>query len=444
MAAVPETLYAETPDGYIGYQAFGKGPRDLLFITNWVTNVDVMWEEPSVARYFDRLGSFARVLFFDKRGAGISDAVPLETPITIEAWMDDARVVADAAIAGPMVVVGDTEGGPMAMLFAATYPERVSALVLLNTYARVRHTPDYPIGLRERVADLLADRFEENWGTGAALALTAPGVADDARFKRWHARFERLSMPRRASRVMYEWVQRFDVRSVLPSIQAPTLVLQRASNRYYRAVYGRYLAEHIPGSRYVELPGTDCYPFYVNASDTLDEMELFLTGARTAPPSERRLATVLFTDMVDSTGHAARLGDEHWRNLLEAHNALVRRFLARFQGREIDTTGDGFLAVFDGPTRAVQCALAIVAAAPEVGIQVRAGIHTGELEVVGNGVAGIAVHIAARVLSAAGPGTVLTTSTVRDLAVGSGIEFTDRGLAELRGVPGRWQLMEPR
>lgn len=443
VGAIPETQYLETPGGYIGYQSFGSGPRDLLFITNWVTNVDVMWEEASVVRYFDRLGSFARVLFFDKRGAGISDAVPLETPITIEAWMDDARAVADAEATGPMVVVGDTEGGPMAMLFAATYPERVLALILLNTYAKVRRAPDYPIGLRPGVADALADGFEQNWGTGEALALTAPGVADDARFKRWHARFERLSMPRRASRIMYEWVQRFDVRSILPSIQAPTLVLQRRSNRYYRAVYGRYLAEHIPGATYVELPGTDCYPFYANSADTLGEMELFLTGARSAAPTERRLATVLFTDIVDSTGHAARLGDDRWRNLLEAHNALVRRLLARYQGREIDTTGDGFLAVFDGPTRAVQCALAIVAAAPEVGIQVRAGIHTGELEVVGAGVAGIAVHIAARVLAAAAPGTVRTTSTVRDLAVGSGIEFADRGLAELRGVPGRWQLMEP-
>jgi class 3 adenylate cyclase len=444
MAAIPATNYVKTPDGYIGYQAFGEGPRDLLFITNWCTNVDVMWEEAQVARYFERLGSFARVLFFDKRGSGISDAVSLEEPTTIEAWLDDARAVADAAGRDPMVVLGDTEGGPMAMLYAATYPERVSALILTNTYARVRHAPDYRVGLRPKVADALAEGFEREWGTGNALELTAPGIAGDERFRRWHGRHERLSMPKRASRIMYEWVQRFDVRAVLPSIQAPTLVLQRASNRYYRTAYGRYLANTIPGATYVELPGTDCYPFYVHADDTLDEMELFLTGARTQTPTERRLATILFTDIVESTGHAARMGDERWRNLLESHRALVRRLLVRFQGREVDTTGDGFLAIFDGPSRAVQCALAAVAAAPEHGIHIRAGIHTGEVEIVDGGIAGIAVHIAARVLAAAGPGIVLTTSTVRDLAVGSGIEFTDRGPATLRGVPGTWQLMEPR
>jgi len=444
MAANPATQYVNTPDGYIGYQVFGDGPRDLLFITNWCTNVDVMWEQALAARYFERLGSFARVLFFDKRGSGISDAVSLEEPTTIEAWLDDARAVADVAGRDPMVILGETEGGPMAMLYAATYPERVSALILVNTYPRVRHAADYRIGLRPRVADALADGFEREWGTGRAIELTAPGIAADEGFRRWHARYERLAMPKRASRIMYEWVQRFDVRSILPSIQAPTLVLQRASNRYYRTAYGRYLAEHIPGATYVELPGTDCYPFFVHAADTLDEMELFLTGARTEGPSERRLATILFTDIVDSTGHAARLGDERWRNLLESHRAVVRRLLARFHGREIDTTGDGFLAIFDGPSRAVQCALAAAAEAPEHGIEIRAGIHTGEVEVVGGGIAGIAVHIAARVLAAAGPGTVLTTSTVRDLAVGSGIEFADRGAQTLRGVPGTWQLMEVR
>jgi class 3 adenylate cyclase/pimeloyl-ACP methyl ester carboxylesterase len=443
MGTTPETRYAETPGGYIGYQVFGRGPRNLLFITNWATNVDVMWEEASIVRYFDRLGSFARVLFFDKRGSGVSDAVPLETPTSIEAWMDDARVIADVGASGPMVVLGDTEGGPMAMLFAATYPERVSALVLLNTYARYLRAPDYPIGIPARVAKSLAEAYERTWGTGEVLALTAPSIASDGRFKNWQARYERLSMPRRASRIMFEWVQQFDVRAVLPSIQAPTLVLQRQANRYYRAAYGRYLGKVISGATYLELPGSDCYPFYVNAMDTLAEIELFLTGRRAETPAERRLATVLFTDIVDSTGHAARLGDDRWRNLLEAHNALVRRQLARYQGREIETTGDGFLAIFDGPTRAVQCALSIVAAAPEVGIEVRAGIHTGELELVGEGVAGIAVHIAARVLAAARPGMVLTTSTVRDLAVGSGIEFVDRGTTELRGVPGRWQLMQP-
>lgn len=443
MIQEPETRYARSADGYIGYQVFGSGPRDLLFITNWATNLDVMWEQPSAAAYFERLASFARVVVFDKRGSGISDRVPLDQPTSLDSWMDDARVVADAAGLGPAVVLGDLEGGPMAMLFAATYPERVSALVLVNTFARLLRAPDYPIGLPIGVVRRLADAYELHWGTGDVLTLTAPGVADDPRLVRWHARYERLSMPRRASRIMFEWVQRFDVRAVLPSIRVPTLVLQRSANRYYRAVYGRYLAEHIPGAGYVELPGTDAYPFYINATDVLDEVETFVTGSRPPTLGDRRLATVLFTDIVDSTGHAARLRDRRWRELLAAHHALVRRELGRYDGREIDTTGDGFLAVFDGPTRAVLCALAIVRGAPaELGIEVRAGIHTGEVELTGTTIAGIAVHIAARVLATAGPGRVMTTSTVRDLAVGSPISFEDRGTHELRGVPGRWRLVE--
>ena len=437
-----DTQYARAADGYVGYRIVGHGPRELLFNTSWATNVDVMWEEPSAARYFDRLGAFARVAVFDKRGSGISDPVPLTQPATLEGWMDDARVVADAAGFGSMFVVGDLEGGPMAMLFAASYPERVRGLILVNTFARFLRAPDYPIGVPLRVAASLADGYETHWGAGDFVELTAPGVADDARFRRWYARYERLSMPRRAARVMYEWVQRFDVRGILPAIQAPALVIQRRSNRYYRPAYGRYLAEHLANATYVELPGRDAYPFFVHADDVLDEIETFVTGNRPQALSDRRLATVLFTDVVDSTGHASRLGDQRWRAILEAHHALIRGELARFGGREVDTTGDGFLAVFDGPTRAVLCALAIVHAVSELGIEVRAGVHTGEIEVVGPSVAGIAVHIAARVLAAAGPSVVLTTSTVRDLAVGAPIVFHDRGSHELRGVPGAWQLLE--
>jgi len=442
MSAEPDTRYAETRGGYIGYQVLGRGARDLLFITNWVSNVDVMWEEPALARYFDRLGSFARVVVFDKRGSGISDPVPLDQPTSLDAWMDDARVVADAAGFGPMVVVGDLEGGPMAMLFAATYPDRVAALVLVNTFARLLRATDYPVGLPARVARSLADGYERTWGTGDVLALTAPSVAADSHIHAWQARYERLAMPRRAARIMYEWVQRFDVRSILPAIQMPTLVLQRRANRYYRAGYGRYLAQHIPGAAYVELPGSDAHPFYVNAGDVLDEIEAFVTGSRPAILRDRKLATVLFTDIVDSTGHAARLGDRRWRELLAAHQATIRTQLTRFAGREIDTTGDGFLAIFDGPTRAVLCGLAIVKAAPELGLEVRVGVHTGEIEIGESNIAGIAVHIAARVLAAAGGSSVMTTSTVRDLAVGAPILFQDRGAHELRGVPGQWQLLE--
>jgi class 3 adenylate cyclase len=437
-----DTRYVRAPGGYIGYQVFGRGPRELLFITNWETNVDVMWEEPALARHLNRLGELARVAVFDKRGSGISDPVPLEAPTSLEAWLDDARVVADAARFGRAVILGDTEGGPMAVLFAATYPERTAALILVNTFARLLRSEDYPIGIPPRVATALAERYEETWGTGDVVELTAPGVAGDAAFRQWMGRYERLSMPRRASRIMFDWVQRFDVRAILPNIQAPTLVIQRHANRYYRAVYGQYLAREIPHATYAELPGADAHPFYANSSDVLDEIETFVTGTRPPALSDRRLATVLFTDIVDSTGHAARLGDSRWRELLAAHHALVRRELGRHAGREIDTTGDGFLAIFDGPTRAVLCALAIVDAAPDLGIDVRAAVHTGEIELVGENVAGIAVHIAARVLAAAGPHVVLTTSTVRDLAVGSPIVFEPRGTHELRGVPGEWQLLE--
>ena len=442
MSVQPETRYAPMVDGYVGYQVFGRGPRDILFVTNWATNVDAMWEEPSLVRYFDRLGSFARVIFFDKRGSGISDAVPLSSPTTLESWMDDARLVADAAAAGPLVVVGDTEGGPMAALFSATYPNRVSSLILINTYARMLRADDYRIGLRPAAARGLAEAYERHYGTGDDLYLSAPSIADDPRFRLWYGRYERLAVPPRAARTMYEWVQRFDVRSVLESIQTPTLVIQRRANRYYRARYGRYLAQAIPGATYVELPGADCHPFWVNASDVLDEIEVFLTGIHAPAASDRRLATVLFTDIVDSTVLAVRLGDDRWRDRLEAHRTLIRRLLTRFDGLEIDTTGDGFLAIFDGPTRAVRCALAIVDAAPDMGVDVRAGLHTGEIELQGSDIAGIAVHIAARVLAEASPRTVMTTSTVRELALGSGIDFDNRGSHELKGVPGTWQLFE--
>ena len=438
----PDTRYATASGGYIGYQVFGRGERDLLFITNWATNVDVMWDEPALAAYLDRLGSFARVAIFDKRGSGISDPVPLDQPTSLESWMDDARVVAADAGLGSLVVVGDTEGGPMAMLFAATYPDQVSGLVLLNTFARLIQAPDYPIGLPDRVARSLADRYEETWGTGDVIALTAPSAAGDEHLHAWQARYERLAMPRRAARIMFEWVQRFDVRSILPAIRTPTVVLQRKANRYYRAAYGRYLAEQIGGAMYVELPGADVYPFYVGSGDVLEEIEAFVTGSRPTILADRKLATVLFTDIVDSTGHAARIGDRRWRELLVAHQATVRTELGRFSGREVDTTGDGFLAVFDGPTRAVLCGLAIVKAAPNLGLEVRVGVHTGEIEIVGPNVAGIAVHIGARVMAEAGPGVVIATSTVRDLSVGAPIVFEDRGSHELRGVPGTWQLFE--
>jgi class 3 adenylate cyclase/pimeloyl-ACP methyl ester carboxylesterase len=441
-SGVPETRYARSEDGYVAYQVVGRGPFDLLFIGNWASNVEVMWEHPSMARYLDRLGQFARVICFDKRGAGLSDPVALGALPTLEHWMDDARIVLDAAHSKEAALIGDAEGGPMAMMFAATYPQRTRALVLVNTFARMLRSADYPIGMPEEAAERFLQIWERAWGTGIVLELSAPSVAGDPQIQRWTGRYMRLSAPPAASTRMYRWVLQVDVRSVLPSIQAPTLILHRADNRHYRAPMGRYLGEHIPGAKYVELPGADWYPPFVNAEPVLDEIEEFLTGARPAPAEDRILATVLFTDIVGSTDLAARLGDRRWLDLKASHDGLVRTHLDRYRGNDIATTGDGFLATFDGPARAVRCALAIAAAVRSLGIEIRAGLHSGEVEFQDGQIAGIAVHIAARVMALAGEGRVLVSSTVKDLVVGSPIRFADRGSHPLRGVPGEWGLFE--
>jgi len=441
-SGVPETRYARSEDGYVAYQVVGRGPFDLLFIGNWASNVEVMWEHPSMARYLDRLGQFARVICFDKRGAGLSDPVALGALPTLEHWMDDARIVLDAAHSKEAALIGDAEGGPMAMMFAATYPQRTRALVLVNTFARMLRSADYPIGMPEEAAERFLQIWERAWGTGIVLELSAPSVASDPQIQRWTGRYMRLSAPPAASTRMYRWVLQVDVRSVLPSIQAPTLILHRADNRHYRAPMGRYLGEHIPGAKYVELPGADWYPPFVNAEPVLDEIEEFLTGARPAPAEDRILATVLFTDIVGSTDLAARLGDRRWLDLKASHDGLVRTHLDRYRGKDIATTGDGFLATFDGPARAVRCALAIAAAVRSLGIEIRAGLHSGEVEFQDGQIAGIAVHIAARVMALAGEGRVLVSSTVKDLVVGSPIRFADRGSHPLRGVPGEWGLFE--
>jgi class 3 adenylate cyclase/pimeloyl-ACP methyl ester carboxylesterase len=441
-AAVPQIRYAKTEDGYIAYQVFGRGPQDLMLIGNWASNIEVMWEHPAMARYLNRLGRFARVICFDKRGAGLSDPVPMGAMPTLEHWMDDARIVLDAVGAKQPALIGDAEGGPMAMLFAATYPQRTRSLVLVNTFARLLREPEYLIGMPKEAAERLLEIWEASWGTGVALELSAPSVASDPQMQRWVGRYMRLSAPPAASTRMYRWVLQLDVRSVLSSIQAPTLILHRAENRHYRAPMGRYLAEHIPGSKYVELPGSDWYPPFVNSEPVLDEIEEFLTGAPPAPALDRILATVLFTDIVNSTDLAARLGDQRWLELRAAHDRLVRTELNRYRGNEVTTTGDGFVATFDGPARAVKCASDIAGGVRSLGMKVRAGLHCGEVEIQDGQIAGIAVHIAARVMALAGDGQVLVSGTVKDLVVGSTIRFADRGLHQLRGVPGDWRLFE--
>jgi class 3 adenylate cyclase len=414
----------------------------VLFVTNWGTNVDAMWEEPSLAHFFHRLTRIGRVICFDKRGTGVSDPVPLASLPTLEEWMDDARVVLDAVGSRQAAVIGDTEGGPMAMLLAATFPERVGALVLLNTFARWRRAPDYPIGMPDPTCQKLLLLYERYWGQDPGmLGLTAPSVVGDARWEEWFTRYQRLAMAPGAATRMYRWVTQLDVRSVLPAISAPTLVVHRRDNQHYRLAFGHYLAQHIPGARLVELRGADCYPYYTAASDdVLDEVLEFLTGARQQLPTERELATVLFTDVVGSTDLAAALGDARWLELRSAHNEVVRRHLAASRGREIATTGDGFLATFDGPARAVHCALRIRDSVRSLGLEIRAGLHTGEIELLDGDIGGIAVHLAARIMAMAQPSEVLVSSTLTGLVVGSGIEFDDRGLHDLKGVPGAWHL----
>ena len=437
----PETRYARAGEAYVGYQVIGDGPLDVVFIPAWNSNVDVMWEEPSLARFLRRLASFARVICFDKRGTGISDPVPLAALPTLEQWADDVLAVMDAVGSQRAAVVGHAEGGPMAMLFAASHPERTVALVLMETFARLRRDVDYPHGIPSTQVARFLQHFEERWGTGANVDLIAPSRADDRRFRQWYARYERLGIGRGACTAMYGSVALgIDLRPLLPSIHASTLVLHSRGNRHIRVGHGQYLAAHIPGATYVELAGDD-HLFYAGDVDRrVDETQEFLTGVRPAAELDRVFATILFTDMVRSTERAAQLGDQRWREILDDHDARVRRELEHHRGRLVHSTGDGVLATFDGPARAIRCGNAITRSISEIGIEMRSGLHAGEVEQRGDDIGGIAVHLAARVMETAGPGEVVVSSTVKDLVAGSGLTFTERGVHALRGVPGEWRL----
>jgi class 3 adenylate cyclase len=433
----PETRYARSKDGDVAYQVVGDGPLDLVFIPWWGTNIDVMWEEPSIARFLGRLASFSRLVCFDKRGTGVSDALPLAALPTLEQWTDDVRTVMDAVGSTRAALLGHSQGGQMAMLFAATYPGQTSALVLVDASARQYEDSTEPLEVRRERAVAQALR---GWGAGANLQLFAPSIARDERVRRWFARYERLSLGPRMVRAVVSADFENDLRGVLPAIRVPTLVLHRAGNRFIGVEHGRYLTSHIANARFVEVPGDD-HLFHVGETELmLGEIEEFLTGVRSVPDVDRVLATVLFTDIVGSTERLAALGDRAWRALLDAHHDVVRRELARHRGREVEFAGDGMLATFDGPARAIRCACAIAAAVRPLGIEIRAGLHTGEVELAGAAVRGIAVHIGARVAAEAGPGEVLVSSTVKDLVAGSGIRFTDRGVRTLKGVPEPWRL----
>ncbi|CAN5801617.1 adenylate/guanylate cyclase domain-containing protein [soil metagenome] len=432
----PDTRYAKSGSVNIAYQMVGDGPVDLVLVTGFVSHLDLDWDEPRSAHFMERLASFSRLIRFDKRGTGLSDR-PGGLP-DLETRMDDVCAVMDAVGSDKAALFGYSEGGPMAMLFAATYPQRTAALVLYGTYAKRRDPDeDYPWApsWAERLAD--AADAERNWGFESQLGAMAPN-ADPAMVAWWNARARAAASPG-AARDLILMNSQIDARAILPAIRTPTLVMHRREDHDSRAAEGRYIAQHIEGARFVELPGEDHLP-WLNSDEILDETEEFLTGRRPAPDADRILATVLFTDIVGSTERAAALGDRRWTELLERHHRLVRVELERFRGREIDTAGDGFLATFDGPARAVRCAQAIAHGVRALGLEVRAGVHTGELGETAGDVRGLAVHIGARVAALAKPGEVLVSSTVKDLVAGSGLEFEERGSRELKGLPGEWRL----
>jgi pimeloyl-ACP methyl ester carboxylesterase len=437
MASPPKTQYTKSGDLHIAYQVSGSGPLDLVWVPGFVSHLEYQWEYPEAAHFSERLGSFSRLIRFDKRGTGLSDregGIP-----TLEQRMDDVRAVMDAVGSERAALFGISEGGPMSLLFAATYPERTSALALYGSYARRAWAPDHPFGRTAAEMDRVIETMEREWGGPVGMEIWAPSMAGDERFKHWWANYLRLAASPGAAVAVMRMNLEIDVRHVLPTIHVPTLVIHRTGDRLTLVEQGRYLAERIPGARLAELAGNDHMPFS-NSDQIIDQVEEFLTGSRHEAEVARALATVLFSDIVGSTEKAAALGDRKWHDLLGAYYALARRELTRFRGREIDTAGDGFFAAFDGPARGIRCAEAISASVRSLGIEVRAGLHTGECEVIGEKVGGIAVHIGARVAGLARAGEVLVSSTVKDLVAGSGLAFEERGAHVLKGVPGEWRL----
>jgi class 3 adenylate cyclase len=432
------TRYADSNGQSIAFQVHGEGPLDVVLVPGFVSHVELLWEDPGVARFLRRLTSFSRLILFDRRGQGLSDRPG--RPPTLEESMDDLRAVMDSAGSPRAGIIGISEGGPMSALFAASHPSRVAALVLYGTWARMLKAPDHPQGIDPRLLDRLGDAFREGWGGPVVADIWAPTVADDPAFRRWWARLLRQGTSPTGALALLDLYREIDIRAILPTIAVPTLVLHRVDDRVVLESQGRYLAEAIPGARYVPLTGPDHLAWIGDQDELLDEVEEFLVGTRRAHEPERALATVLFTDIVGSTEKAATLGDRSWRHLIERHDAIVRRELTIHRGREIKTMGDGFLATFDGPARAIRCATSIRDHLIPLNLPIRSGIHTGEVELTDDDVVGMAVNIGARIGALAAPNEVRVSSTVKELVVGSGLDFVERGVHTLKGAPGEWRL----
>jgi pimeloyl-ACP methyl ester carboxylesterase len=437
---VPETRYARSGDVNIAYQVTGEGPIDLVYVMGWVSNLEAFWQEPTVASFFNRLASFSRLILFDKRGTGLSDRVPIDRLPTLEQRMDDVRAVMDAAGSERAALFGVSEGGPMCSVFAASFPQRTSALVMYGSYAKRVWDPEYPWAPTPEERERWYTVLEQEWGSGADVEILAPSA--DERFRDWWSRYLRMSASPGAAVALGRMNTAIDIRQLLSAIRVPTLILHRTGDRDIDVRGSRWMAGQIAGAKYVELPGDDHLPWVGGQDGILDEVEEFLTGVRRGPDPDRVLATILFTDIIDSTQRASELGDRGWRDLLEQHHRVVRAELERYRGREIDNAGDGFCASFDGPARAIRCALAIREDLHRIGLDVRAGIHTGECEVLHDKLAGVAIHVAARIAASGGRGEVRVSGTVCDLVAGSGIAFQHLGPTALKGLPGVWQLLK--
>jgi len=436
----PTTHYAKSGDVHIAYHVVGEGPIDLVIIHGFISHLENQWENPALARFLDRLASFSRLIVFDKRGTGLSDRVAESALPTLEQRMDDIRAVMDATGSSRAAMFGLSEGGPLSTLFAATYPARTAALIMFGAYAKWIRSEDYPWAPTREQHEAALEAYEKHWGTPIGLKILAPSVANDERMRQWYARHQRVSASPGAGVTLYRMNIEVDIRAILPTIRVPTLILHRSGDRLLPCQGARYMAGQIPAAKFVELPGDDHIPWIGDTEPLLAAVQEFLTGETPVLEADRVLATVLFIDIVQSTQRATAIGDTRWRDLVDNYQQQVGKEVARFGGRVVNTAGDGVFATFDGPARAIKCARAVRNAVGALGLAIRCGIHTGECVIEGNDVAGIAVHIGARVAARANPGEILISSTVKDLIAGSGVECLDRGSHVLKGVDGRWRL----